>query len=447
MDRPAPRRMLVIALALFTLAFGSRAVYLFASGKYREKSSSEMERAATSLARDGVLGNVFADDSGPSAHVVPLYSCLLAGVHWCLGVKSLAAMVTQQLLAVTATALFIAALPWLAWRCRLPVAAGVLTALFLAVSPLNLWVETSGSWEQPYAVAVMLLLLVTLMRLHDTRWQERGTIAFLGLLLGISALLSPAIVPFAGLALLAEFLTQRGARIRVVAAGAALALLAAVVISPWIYRNYRVLGGFVPLRSNFGLELLIGNNPESNGQTFNTDWTDANNFLARTHPVSNLRERAHLREVGELAYMREKEQTAREWIVHNPTAFARLTLERVRLYWLPPELLWDAGSPGRRLKPWVFAGLSVAGFLGLVGLFRDRHPYRWLFLALLLGPSLVYVVTHVNPRYRYFTFWASALLACDWFVQALRWLTQRPGRPPEVLSVAASGASGPPIFG
>src|SRR5215469_8081046 len=129
MDRPPPRRLLVIALALFALAFGSRATYLFKSGKYKEKSSSEMERAATSLAREGTLGNVFADDSGPSAHVVPLYSCFLAGIHWCLGVKSLAAMVAQQLLAVSATALVIAALPWLAWRCRLPVAAGILAAL------------------------------------------------------------------------------------------------------------------------------------------------------------------------------------------------------------------------------------------------------------------------------------------------------------------------------
>jgi hypothetical protein len=425
MDRPPPRRLLVVALALFALAFGCRAAYLFATGKYKEKSSSEMERAATSLAREGVLGNVFADDSGPSAHVVPLYSCLLAGIHWLLGIKSLAAMVAQQLLAVSATALVIAALPWLAWRCRLPVAAGILTALFLAVSPLNLWVETSGSWEQPYAVGVMLLLLLALARLHDSNWQDRRAVVFTGLLLGVSALLSPAILPFAALAIFFEFLTRARVKLDIVGACCVMAILVTLILAPWVYRNYRVLGGFVPLRSNFGLELLIGNNPESNGQTFNTDWTDSNNFLARTHPVSDLRERAHLKEIGELAYMREKGQLAQEWIAANPGAFARLTLERARLYWLPPESLWDAGSPGRRLKPFVFGLLSLGGFLGLAGLFRSQHPYRWLFLALLLGPSLIYVVTHVNPRYRYFTFWVSALLTCTWFVQAIHWAVQR----------------------
>jgi hypothetical protein len=420
MDRPAPRRLLVGAVALFVLAFGVRAAYLFGTGKYRDKTSSELERAATSLAREGVLGNVFSDHSGPSAHVVPLYPCLLAGVHWCLGVKSLAAMVAQQLLAVTVTALVIAALPWLAWRCRLAIAAGVLAGLFLALSPLNLWVETSGSWEQPYAVAVMLLLLAALLRLHDSEWRDRRAVVFAGLLLGVSALLSPAILPFAALALCFEFLTRPEVRGRIVAASCVMAALAALLISPWVYRNYRVLGGFVPMRSNFGLELLIGNNPESNGQTFNTDWTDRNNFLARTHPVSDLKERGHLLEIGELAYMSEKGSMARAWIADNPASFVQLTLERLRLYWLPGASQWDAGSPGRALKPWVFAGLTVGGFLGLAGLFRSGHPYRWLFLALLVGPCLIYVVTHVNPRYRYFTFWASALLACAWVGDVLR---------------------------
>ena len=110
----SPRRQLLIAVALFALAFSFRAAYLFGTGKYRDKTNSELERAACTLARDGFLGNVFANDSGPSAHVVPLYACLLAGVHWCLGVKSLAAMVTQQLLAAGVTSLVIALLPWLA---------------------------------------------------------------------------------------------------------------------------------------------------------------------------------------------------------------------------------------------------------------------------------------------------------------------------------------------
>ena len=33
------------------------------------------------------------------------------------------------------------------------------------------------------------------------------------------------------------------------------------MLAPWIWRNSHALGGFVPLRSNFGLECTIGNNP------------------------------------------------------------------------------------------------------------------------------------------------------------------------------------------
>jgi len=43
-------------------------------------------------------------------------------------------------------------------------------------------------------------------------------------------------------------------------------------------------------------------------------------------------------------------------------------------------------------------------------LFLNRHPQRWPLTLALLAPSLVYLVTHVNVRYRYSSLWLMALI-------------------------------------
>ena len=81
----------------------------------------------------------------------------------------------------------------------------------------------------------------------------------LGDFLGALTLLSPVFLPAALLMLLAEFLAQAAHRRRVFVRGTILLTLSTAVVAPWIFRNYVVLGGFVPTRSNLGLELYVGN--------------------------------------------------------------------------------------------------------------------------------------------------------------------------------------------
>ena len=46
------------------------------------------------------------------------------------------------------------------------------------------------------------------------------------------------------------------------------ALFTTLIIAPWTIRNYAVLGGFVPVKSQFGFTLWVGNNPYATGTTF-----------------------------------------------------------------------------------------------------------------------------------------------------------------------------------
>src|SRR5262249_59095274 len=137
------------------------------------------------------------------------------------------------------------------------------------------------------------------------------TVLGTGLLIGLAALLSPALVPAAGLLFLVGLAALRDRRRDVLRAGFVLAGVAAVVITPWVVRNYRVLGGFVPLRSNFGLELALGNHAEANGKTFAVGWEDPRDPARRLQPFLNRDECTRLREQGELVYMQEKARTGR----------------------------------------------------------------------------------------------------------------------------------------
>jgi len=121
----------------------------------------------------------------------------------------------------------------------------------------------------------------------------------------------------------------------------------------------------------------------------------------RIHPINSAKELAELLRLGELNYMREKTHMAFRWISENPRRFATLTAQRIRFFWFPPVDIWPPGASLRSVKSGIFSLTGFAAFLGLGGLFLVRNEYRWLLASALIGPSLLYCLTHVQMRYRY----------------------------------------------
>jgi hypothetical protein len=427
------RRSTLAGVAIFVVAVAVRLLYLFTSQPYHDARAGEMERAAQTLARQGILGDVYGPGTGPSAHVAPLYAVGLAAVYSVCGTDGPSGRLTQDLLALLASSGGIALLPLVARKAGLDSAPGFLAAALLAVLPLNLSLETSGAWEQPYAVLALLALLLAFVALRRREWRSGRLVLVTGFLLGGSALLSPALLPAGGLMFLAELAAQPGARARVLRAGLVMAGVCVLVLTPWTVRNYAVLGGLVPLRSNFGLELALGNHPGANGKTYETSPADPDCYLYRHHPFADRAERTRLVGMGELPYMREQGLTARRWIEDHPAGFAALTAERVRLFWFPPSEMWTRPSLPVPLLVGVFGLLGAGTFCGLGWLALRRHPSAGLLAAAVLGTPAVYMVTHVDLRYRYPLFGLSALLTCAAAVRAGQWLRERVGR----LRVAA----------
>ena len=403
----------LLTISLLFLIVSSRIAYLYYNKTYAVLSYAEMERAAANLAREGSIGNVYSYNSGKSAHVAPLYPLFLSGIYKIFGWNSISGRIAQEACAILATALGICLLPFVARKTNLPESAGWIAAFAMALLPLNLWVETSGSWEQPFAALLLIASLLSFCSLRDENWSRTISVVYSGLLVGGMALLSPALLPAGLLMFLAELMGRQSLRKRVLKGGLLMLAVATVAISPWVIRNYLVFGHFIPLRSNLGLELMIGNNPLANGKTYITSADDPANPMMRMHPYASVEERERLIQMGEANYMNEKKRASLQWIRDNPQKAAGLTFRRFLLFWFPDADLWSPSTPQRSFKSLAFCSIGILFFCDLIRLLLLRHSTAWLFAGAIIGPSLIYMITHVDPRYRYPLFGLSLLLACD----------------------------------
>ena len=238
-----------------------------------------------------------------------------------------------------------------------------------------------------------------------------------GLSTGLATLFSPTLAPAFALMIVAESLSGGGTHTlrRMIPRVAVLACIAALTMVPWTIRNYRAFGGVVPTRSSFGMNLWMGNNPESIGRS--SPW-DQTSKLSWDNPFTSRAELDRLLQVGELAYMREKGDRAVQWITLHPRRFAALTAHRFRLSWLPPADMWAPVTPLAGLRSFLLMATAVGAFAGALWLAVAGSGYRWLLLSALIGPSLIYYIIHVNFRYRY-PIWALSVLLCCQFLGML----------------------------
>ena len=223
------------------------------------------------------------------------------------------------------------------------------------------------------------------------RWQrgqatDRGSLA-IGLAIGLSFLVAPSLLTVA-LGLVAFETTWL--RTRRSGRWAAHVLLGmALACGPWTWRNYEALGGLFFVRSNFGLELRMGNH-EGAGATLDLSARGGTSGTRGT----NMDEARKVQQLGELVYMSEAGREARAWIQSHPAEFARLTIGLcVAQFWLGPV----DDLP-------VAVATSLLTLLAAVGAWRVLPrmtvPQEVVLLIPLATYPLVYYVVGYEPRYR-----------------------------------------------
>jgi len=372
----------------------------------------EMGRLARSIANGQGFSSPTDLPSGPSAWEPPVYPYILAGVFSLFGVYSNAS--AWVILAFNSL--------WAALTCltvyriaEIIYGVGVAraTAWAWAVFPYAIYWPTRVVWETSFTTFLLSLALLITLRMKDHP-PRLGTWVGYGVLWGFIALTNTAIVgmmPFCVLWLLYD-LPQRRRQLT----GAVLSVaMAALVMSPWLARNYRVFGKFMLVRDNLPLELYEANNSESAGL-----WT------RNEHPGNDPVAMRRFQELGEIRYMDEKRQQVLQFIRGNPGEFALYTVERAVYFWIaPPQATYVGGYDLRFSRHFNFFLGAAFAFAGLWLTIRNRTTGWFLLACLLLIYPLPYCLVNPFPRYKHpiepemlmlivYLFWKSRTIEIQW---------------------------------
>ena len=372
----------------------------------------EMGRLARSIATGQGFSSPTDLPTGPSAWAPPLYPYILAGVFKLFGVYSaLSAWVILAFNSVFA-ALTCLTLYRIAEKTYNASVARA-TAWTWAIFPYAIYWPVRVVWETSLTAFLLSLALLLTLRMADEPPRLRLWILF-GLLWGVIALTNTAVVsmmPFCLLWLL-YWLPRRSAQF---VGAASCVLAAALVVSPWLVRNYQVFGQFIFVRDNLPLEMYEANNDQSEGL-----WT------RNEHPGNNPEAMRRFQELGELGFMAEKRQEVRQFIREHPGCFLWFTLERAAYFWIaPPQAAIVAGYDLMISRHTNFFLGAAFAFAGLWLTIRNRKCGAFLLGCFLLIYPLPYYLVNPFPRYKHpiepemimlavYLFWKASKIQIRW---------------------------------
>jgi 4-amino-4-deoxy-L-arabinose transferase-like glycosyltransferase len=385
----APWAMVVVALVIRLVVMGFAYKIQLEPARDHWAFGWETGRVARSIATGQGFSSPYSDATGPTALIPPVYTYLVAGIFKLFGVYtafSALAILTLNNLFSSLTCLPVFLIAGRVFGLRVAACAGWTWAMF----PYSIALSNAVVWETSLTTLLLPLLVFLTLYLE----QSKSLFAWVGygLLWGGAALTSPAILstlPFLGAWIWFRH-WRRGSNCTGVAVAASLAFL--IIIAPWIWRCTRTYGRFVAFRSNFGMEVLVGN---SNDTSSPANW----NVL----PGYNNAELEELQRVGEPAYMAEKQNEAREFIAHHRLRYAGLTLRRILNTWtglweFPPR--WNMDESG---LPNILM-YSFVSFMAFAGLVLAIHSGRDEVIPLAILPvcfPVVYYLTHSDMGFRH----------------------------------------------
>jgi hypothetical protein len=333
--------------------------------------------------------------TGPTAWFGPIYPYLTAGVFKLFGIYSYTSYLVLETLNGAFSALTCIPI-CLAGKRSFGIVVGACAAWAWVILPNAVVLPLRWIWDTAFSALCMAVILYVTLLLADSLSGAPSLRAWAryGALWAFSALLNPALLatmPFLAAWLVLDLRRKHQPWAR---GAATCALLFALGLAPWTIRNALVFHKFIPLRSNFGLEFWLGNNP---GTVDNTNGDQ--------HPNDNLQE-AHLyRRMGEPAYMALKQREGSDFIRSHPADTVRLTFHRVVSDWLgewdPLQDTWRWEKLGVRIVQIYEVSFSMLALLGALLALRSRNPEAPPYALIILSYPAVFYLTHGSARYRH----------------------------------------------
>ncbi len=356
----------------------------------------ETGNIAYSLAMGKGFSSPFGRDTGPTAWVAPIYPLLIAGIFRIFGVetiRSFFAAISMNILFSAATCLPIFyAGKRIAGQERANTAdTAAVAAWFWALLPNAVIFPFEWIWDTSLTALLAATLLWATLELAGSP-RTRNWCAY-GLLWAFALLTNPSlgsVLPFL-LGWAAYRAAKRGAGWHAPALAAAVVVLCC---APWTIRNYHAFHRFIPLRSNLGVELYVGNN--ENYGPHPPVW-----------PFNITREREIFRfyRLGESAFMQEEMGKALHFMAANPGIELRLTWDRVVAFWLGTSAPFSDFLSADSL---LLRAVSVCSFLLLLGtvaglalLYLAANEFIFPVASFVLFFPLVYYLAHASLRFRH----------------------------------------------
>jgi 4-amino-4-deoxy-L-arabinose transferase-like glycosyltransferase len=349
----------------------------------------EMGWTARSIALGHGFSGPFQQITGPTAIVPPLYPYLLAGIFKLFGLYTpvaafVALLVNSVLSALTCIPVYGAAREASGERLARWAALG------WAIYPFAVYFSAARIWDHALTSLLFACCFWWAMRLH--RAVRVRTWVLFGVVFGVTALSNPSTVSMLPFLLLIA--VWRGQQIGVPALKRAMIAFAAFLLTmlPWTIRNERALHIPAPLRDGFWLELYAGNIG---------DPTNSNSPSA--HPASNPEEMAHYSQLGEPAYMAQKQVMAIETIRAHKRMFVAATVRRFLRYWTG---FWSFAPAYLEHEPFDLPNVpfctTLSSFViaGLATWWRNRRDTLLPFALLVVLFPVPYYLTHASMDYR-----------------------------------------------
>ncbi len=393
------KRLLAYPAFIVVLAFGARMLiltYSWESAKTPVKAfvpyGYELGRVASAIAAGkGFSSPLRFVDSGPTIWFTPIYPYLVAGIFKVWGIFSFESRLIIQALNCAFAALTIFPIYGIARRTfGQGVAVGAAWGWFFL--PTSLFFPITWIWDTTMAALFLALIFWATLAVREKKtvlpWAGYGALWGVGVLINPSVLsLLPFLVGWAAWQARRESLPW-------LKFSAATILVFGLCLVPWTVRNYRVFGKFIVLRSNFGLELWLGNNPGV-----------PDTWSPWLHPNDSEEEAAKFKREGEIAFMTEKQHEAFNFMRTHPADTMHFMFRRFIDNWLAitdsPGDAWSSSPP--QLKAFIVLNLLLSVFTLLGALFANRaKPVEALpYLMVLLVFPLIFYLTHSSLRYRF----------------------------------------------
>ena len=380
------RTIALIAVAVSVMIAGGYALFLGTQIRYFD------EQVYVQLTHSLAHGHGFSfDEVQPTAYRPPGYPFILLPVYLLTGGSVLA----MRMIGVAALAGSVWFTYLLGRRAHTP-ATGALAAVVVACYPLLIYTATT-LYPQVPALFLLLAMIETGLRAlpsDGVTGRHRAVMAIVsGLLGGLLTLAVPTFgVTVVGLVLWLVWRQRR--TIRRVAWRTTAVLIIAVAVLPvaWSARNAVELHAFVPVSTNNGVNLLIGNS------------VNATSDGGRVVDISPYENEAKQRQFGEVSLDHFYTQQAALWIAHNPGRAAALFGGKILNNFAFHNTLATAGRNTSAQD--LVSALSYYPILALallrIALYRrfPLHPTERLLIGILVANILVLAVFYTRLRFR-----------------------------------------------